>query len=478
MTTRSKKMKKVTKRINLLLALLLVVSIITGCTPASTSTSTPPSSAETSNPPATSTTSPSAPSTTSPDVTPDNSYDTPINIKQGIDHKKKEIYIGTTYVTSGVYAFIGIPVIEAIKATFARINEEEGGIHGYKLVLVNYDGQNNPGEDQALLERLVEEDKVYMMTFLTGNQVNTSMNYIVEYGVPVFYVSSGLKETFNAGPNVFPMQPAFISDGKQLAARVLHESVFGPNGDQKLKPGEKIGIVYINAPGGQQPLSGMEEIMKAQGRWDDCIVEGVEGVQAGQVEAAIQKMKESGVSVLVFLGTGPSAAYAACDDIGLEVPFFSTYSNSGTTSWPADFYKESRPIYVTGWADYTTEKAAIGLEVFYQTMEYSSLSKAEIEGLKEDFYARAGFCAGLMIEQGLKRMAANGPDWSWEALIAAMEQEPVEMITKESADYSNGVRWGMTMEGMGKYYRDPEDPSKIIADLIFPFETVEDILKK
>jgi branched-chain amino acid transport system substrate-binding protein len=447
-----------------LVIMLALLTLITGCG----------SPAE--QPTAAGGTSTAAPAT-EPSAAAGAGYDKPINVPQGIDHDKKEIYIGTTYGTSGNFAYIGVPVVEAIRATINRINDE-GGINGYKVVLKYYDGQNNAGEDQALLERLVEEDKVYMMTFLTGNQVNTSMNYLVDYGIPVFYVSSGLKEAFNAGPNIFPMQPAFLRDGRALAARILHESVFGPNHDQKLPADAKIGIIALNAAVGRQNLEGIEEQMRLEGRWENCVVEGVEGTAAGQVEAAVQKLKDAGVSVVVSLGTGVSAAYAACDDIGLDVPFFSTYANSGAASWPAQFYKESRPIYTTGWADYTTEKAAIGLDLYYRTMEYSTMSAAEIEALKEDFYGRAGFCAGLMIEQGLKRMAANGPDWSWESLIKAMEQEPVEMVTKEAADYGDGVRWGMTMEGLGRYFPNPEDPTKMTSELYAPFESVEDIMKK
>ena len=400
----------------------------------------------------------------------------PVNFQQGIDLDRRVIRIGSTYPTSGAMAVIGIPVIETIRATFNRINAN-GGINGFELELVHYDDQNNPADGQALLERLLEEDQVYMVTFLSGHQVNTSMSYLVDFGIPVFYMASGLFEAFDAGPNIFPMQPSFYEDGRTIAARLVYDDIFGPNGDERLQPGERIGVMHIGAAQGMQYLQGLEYQLRALDRWDDVVVVGIETTAAGHVEAAVQMLADADVSVLVSFGTGVSAIQAAMSDIGLYVPHFTHYANSSPTAWPAEFYHPDRPIFSTGWADYTDPRAYAGIELFFYTMEnYSGLSQREIEELQHDYFARAGFIAAMMIEQGLRRMAENGNDWSWESLFAAMEQEPIVIITGETVNYANGRRLGIEVTGLGKIFPDPDNPGTMMSALHRPFLSLEQIM--
>lgn len=155
----------------------------------------------------------------------------PEEVSQGVTDDT--IKIGTISLVSGAFAYIGQPAYDGLRACVARLNAQ-GGVLGRQVELVAYDDQYDAATGQAYVERLVEQDEVFALVGLGGNIVESSLDYLKETGIPVINISSGLDVCYSdndPGGNIFQVQPANMTDARYLIARVLHESIFGPNKD-------------------------------------------------------------------------------------------------------------------------------------------------------------------------------------------------------------------------------------------------------
>lgn len=389
------------------------------------------------------------------------------------------IYIGCTMSVSGASALVGVPMVDAMEGVFNRANEN-GGIGGRKIELVHLDDGGDSANGRALIERLVEEEKVFALNGLPGSAVNTSIDYIKEQGIPCVYITTGMDLIYaeNApGSNVFPVQPNFGSDGALLAARVFHETLFGPNKDERLSDDAKVGVVYGNNDTGSYLYEGFMRQAEAEGVSDRIIAEGI---ATGEYAVALQKMKDEGVAVMVILMADIRGAIAAMNDIQFEVPVFTYYGNSSITAWSAETYSENRPCYTSCWADYSTPEAAIALEDFYDAVSYCDADEATKESYMENNYARAGYVAADIMVRALQRLEESELDYSWENFIACMEDGEFELITGGTLDYSNGRRVGADQEGLLEYYVEVgEDGAPIMRNrTIRSFETLEEVVAK
>lgn len=254
-------------------------------------------------------------------------------IAQGITDDT--IKIGCTYSVSGALAIVGVPMLDTVRGVFNRVNEN-GGIGGRKLELVYLDDGGDAANARALTERLTEEEKVFAITAMPGNAVNTTIDYVYEMGIPVVDLVTGLDIAYSEndpGGNVFPVQPSWGQDGSFIAARVFHSSVYGPNKDQPLPADAKVGVVYANNDQGSCLYNGFMKQVKTEG-FEDRVV--TVGFPAGEYSAAVQTLKDEGCSVAVMLmGVAQiKGAVAAMDDIQYEVPVFTFYGNSSVVPGP------------------------------------------------------------------------------------------------------------------------------------------------
>ena len=168
----------------------------------------------------------------------------PMEVSQGVTDDT--IKIGTISLVSGAFAYIGQPAYDGLRACIERFNAQ-GGVQGRKLEIVAYDDQYDAATGKAIVERMVEQDQVFALVGLGGNIVETSLDYLKEKGIPVINISSGLDSVYaenDPSSNIFQIQPANMTDARNLIARVLHESIFGPNKDEKLPADAKIAVVH------------------------------------------------------------------------------------------------------------------------------------------------------------------------------------------------------------------------------------------
>jgi ABC-type branched-subunit amino acid transport system substrate-binding protein len=90
----------------------------------------------------------------------------------GIDGN--EIKLGMSHAETGRLGFLGRAAKLGCQACFARANAE-GGISGRKVVLIDYDDQNEPIEAVSNTERLIDRDNVFALLNFLGTPTSRAV---------------------------------------------------------------------------------------------------------------------------------------------------------------------------------------------------------------------------------------------------------------------------------------------------------------
>ena len=208
------------------------------------------------------------------------------------------IKIGNTNPYSGpasAYGTIG----KAITAYFEKINREEGGINGRKIVFISYDDGYSPPKTVEQIRKLVEQDEV-LFTFQTlGTPTNSAIHkYMNAKKVPHLFVATGATKWGN--PEKFPWtmgwQPNYQTEA-QIYAKYILANVSDP----------KIGILFQNDDYGKDYVVGLK--MGLGDMADKLIVSELSyEVTDPTVESQIITLKNSGANVFFNVTTPKFAA--------------------------------------------------------------------------------------------------------------------------------------------------------------------------
>lgn len=385
------------------------------------------------------------------------------------------IKVGNTAATSGAFAVVGVPFNDAIKAVFKQVNDA-GGIGGRMIEFVTYDDGFDAATGASLTEKLVEEDEVFALVGHFGTPtVSSTVDYIQEIGVPMVYAATGINALYfeNAPGNpVLAIQPIYLTDGRIMAARAFHESLYG---GQKLPADAKVGVLYTNDDAGVSILAGVEAEAAVEGR---ALIK--EAVADGTYATAVQKMKDEGVAVVILaMNQAPfKETLVAMNDAQLEVPVFTSYVNADVTAVDHTKYSENRPIYTNAWVDVFSEKGQADTQGFVACIAAADLTDDVKNSYYTNSYAIAGYIAATVFVDGLKRCDEAGVVLTWENFIAQMENGPFSIPMGGTVDFSDGKRWGIDSMSLLQYtFTIPEDGTEAVEAFakILEIETLTEI---
>lgn len=400
----------------------------------------------------------------------------PEEVSQGVTDDK--IYIGTQSLLSGAYAYIGQPAYDGLRACIARFNAQ-GGVLGRQVELVAYDDQYDAAQGQAVIERLVEQDEVFALVSLGGHIVESSLDYLKETGIPVINISSGLDVCYSDNEsegNIFQVQPANMTDARYLIARVLHESIFGPNKDEKLPDDAKIAVVHGTDSASMSSLAHLEEIAEQEGAADRLVIQAV---TQDTYATAIQQFQNENCQVVIFMGVDSTTWISAMDDAQWEVPVVFSYGASTLQSFVPDTYKEGRPCYATIWGDYSGQAGQDMLDDMMDALSYlDDLDEATRTSYRDNNYCVAGYAYGITLVYALQRYNEHEGEYglNWDDFIKIMELEPFAFGSVEFT-YENGYRMGVDSMAFVEYIGYPETGEEEMIPLR-PFESLEEVLAK
>src|SRR5712672_2802685 len=159
-----------------------------------------------------------------------------------------EIKIGQTVPFSGpasAYATIG----KTQAAYFTMINDQ-GGVNGRKINLIQYDDAYSPPKAVEQVRKLVESDEVLLTFQIIGTPSNAAVQkYLNAKKVPQLFAATGASKFTD--PKNFPWtmgyNPNYQTEGRIYAQYIL-----------KNYPNAKIGILYQNDDLGRDYITGLK----------------------------------------------------------------------------------------------------------------------------------------------------------------------------------------------------------------------------
>ncbi len=210
-----------------------------------------------------------------------------------------EIKIGQTVPFSGaysVYANIG-----KTQAAYMKMINEQGGINGRKINLIQYDDAYSPPKTVEQVRKLVEGDEVLFTFQIIGTAANAAVQkYLNGKKVPQLLASTGASKFTD--PKNFPWtmgyNPNYFVEGRIYGRYILKEH-----------PNAKIGILYQNDDLGKDYINGLKA-----GLGDEAakmiVAEASYEVSDPTIDSQVLKIKDAGADLFYSASTPKQAAQA------------------------------------------------------------------------------------------------------------------------------------------------------------------------
>jgi len=218
-----------------------------------------------------------------------------------------EIKIGQTVPFSGpasAYATIG----KAQAAYFKMINDQ-GGINGRKINLIQYDDAYSPPKAVEQVRKLVESDEVLLTFQIIGTPSNAAVQkYLNSKKVPQLFAATGASKFTD--PKNFPwtmgFNPNYFVEGRIYGQYIL-----------KNYPNAKVGILYQNDDLGKDYLNGIKAGLGDKAA-TMIVAEASYEVSDPTIDSQILKLKSAGTDLFFSASTPKFAAQAIKKNFELD----------------------------------------------------------------------------------------------------------------------------------------------------------------
>ncbi|HLZ02555.1 MAG TPA: ABC transporter substrate-binding protein [Bradyrhizobium sp.] len=214
-----------------------------------------------------------------------------------------EIKIGQTNPFSGpasAYATIG-----KTQAAYIKMINDQGGVNGRKITLIQYDDAYSPPKTVEQVRKLVESDEVLLTFQLLGTPPNAAVQkYLNAKKVPQLFAATGASRF--SDPKNYPwtmgFNPNYFVEGRIYGQYIL-----------KNHPNAKIGVLYQNDDLGKDYLNGLKAGLGDKAK-SMIVTEASYEVSDPTIDSQILKIKDSGAD-LFFSATTPKQAAQAIKKI-------------------------------------------------------------------------------------------------------------------------------------------------------------------
>jgi len=214
-----------------------------------------------------------------------------------------EIKIGQTNPFSGpasAYATIG-----KTQAAYIKMINDQGGVNGRKINLIQYDDAYSPPKAVEQVRKLVESDEVLLTFQVLGTASNAAVQkYLNSKKVPQLFAATGASKFTD--PKNFPwtmgFNPNYFVEGRIYGQYIL-----------KNYPNAKIGILYQNDDLGKDYQNGIKAGLGDKAA-KMVVAEASYEVSDPTIDSQILKIKDAGAD-LFFSATTPKQAAQAIKKI-------------------------------------------------------------------------------------------------------------------------------------------------------------------
>jgi ABC-type branched-subunit amino acid transport system substrate-binding protein len=209
-----------------------------------------------------------------------------------------EIKIGQTIPLSGPASAYGS--IGKVQAAYIRMINEQGGINGRKINLIQYDDAYNPPKTVEQVRKLVESDEVLTTFQLIGTPPNAAVQkYLNEKKVPQLLAGTGA--TRFTDPKHFPWTIAF-NPNYQSEAHIYAKYILANH------PDAKIAILYQNDDLGKDYVKGLKDALGTKANM--IVAEASYELSDPTVDSQMVTLKSSGADLFYNITTPKFGAQA------------------------------------------------------------------------------------------------------------------------------------------------------------------------
>jgi branched-chain amino acid transport system substrate-binding protein len=210
-----------------------------------------------------------------------------------------EIKIGQTAPFSGPAS--AYATISKAQAAYIKMVNDEGGVNGRKINLIQYDDAYSPPKTVEQVRKLVESDEVLLTFQLIGTPPNAAVQkYLNAKHVPQLFAATGASRFTD--PKNFPwtigFNPNYQSEGHIYAQYIL-----------KNYPNAKIGVLYQNDDLGRDYLTGLKDGLGDKAK-TMIVAETSYELTDPTIDSQIVKLKTLGADLVYDASTPKFAAQA------------------------------------------------------------------------------------------------------------------------------------------------------------------------
>ncbi len=212
-----------------------------------------------------------------------------------------EIKIGQTVPFSGP-ATPPMPSIGKTQAAYFKMINDQGGINGRKINLIQYDDAYSPPKAVEQVRKLVESDEVLLTFQIVGTPSNAAVQkYLNSKKVPQLFAATGASRFTD--PKNFPWTHGLQS--RTTSSRAASTaSTFS-----KEHPNAKIGVLYQNDDLGKDYLNGIKAGLGDKAA-NMIVAEASYEVSDPTVDSQVLKIKDAGADLFFCASTPKQAAQA------------------------------------------------------------------------------------------------------------------------------------------------------------------------
>lgn len=171
------------------------------------------------------------------------------------------IYVPLLTYRTGAFAVAGIQIANGMADYLNMLNERDGGINGVKVIVEECETGYDTKKGVECYEQVKSKNPIVHNPYSTGITLQIIPKAAVDK-IPVLSMAYGLSAS--ADGTVFPWifnPPSTYWDGASIFIRYIGEK---EGGLEKLK-GKKIGLIYLDAPYGKEPIPLLEALAKDYG---------------------------------------------------------------------------------------------------------------------------------------------------------------------------------------------------------------------
>jgi len=210
-----------------------------------------------------------------------------------------EIKVGQTVPFSGpasAYATIG-----KAQAAYIKMINDQGGVNGRKINLIQYDDSYSPPKAVEQVRKLVESDEVLLTFQIIGTPVNAAVQkYLNTKKVPQLFAATGASKFTD--PKNFPwtmgFNPNYFVEGRIYGQYILKEH-----------PNAKVGVLYQNDDLGKDYLNGIKAGLGDKAA-SMVVAEASYEPTDPTIDSQILKIKDAGTDLFFSASTPKQAAQA------------------------------------------------------------------------------------------------------------------------------------------------------------------------